>query len=843
MKELILVAICKRIPQLFIGLAVLLVLCPGLTKAAETLTVAPASANLTNNQSITLALAGTDAHSVQWTMSPAVGALAPFTGGAIFTVPANLTQSISVQIMATSSLNSAIIAQAVLLLVPTVSMAVTPASADLIAGGQQSLQAAVTGSANNAVSWSLSPQLGTISAGGIYTAPSAITSDTTVTVTATAQANTSVRQQIPIRLHANGIYFTTQANGLQSVVFNGTDYNYVYGEGLLSYVTMQKPDGTTAWITPGQCSGTFTGNSVTKTCYAGSDPIALSVQYSVPAFGTVEADIQLTNQSATDTIVNATISTLGVRMAQFDPANSSTSSVSEQNPLSYVSYVSGRFALWVNTPGPNVSVGLACGWTYLCKNQPVLLNIAPGQTIYASYSIRFSTNMTQNTVTWVPEAYSEYAKAYPSIVNWPDRRPIMAWFISDHSHQSASNPRGYLWDPAIDVTQPGFQTKVLSQAASLISQIKSRPVQPQGIVIWDLEGQEFIQATTYVGDPRIFSQGYAPEMNAAADQLFALFKNAGFKVGTTLRPQSLQWGPAANLPATCNSNAADHDYWDFYIAVDAPFQKSYYGCSQQNTWTQYPNGSGGQTFFQHNAVQQEISLLTAKVAYARARWGTTIYYVDTTVWSGGAPIQASIFRALQQAFPDSLFIPEESYVATMAVAMPYSEPKNTNSPKFAPVTWRYAYPTGALGIYLSNCVGSASCWAASAANFDIGQKIGDIPLYTVPTQMSAAQFNTIEGMILQARSEAGSVTVTDSSSGATYSYAGSPATVYQYPLKMRVYFAASATALKASQIYCESGGWLGENSCTLNLSGLTSAQVRYYDFTNKLVIVGAAQGR
>src|SRR6202040_2632351 len=100
--------------------------------------------------------------------------------------------------------------------------------------------------------------------------------------------------------------------------------------------------------------------------------------------------------------------------------------------------------------------------------------------------------------------------AYPSVMNWPDRRPIMAWFIADYAKRSAANPRGYLQDPAIDASDAaGFQSKVMGQAQKILSLIQSRPVQPQGIVIWDLEGQEFIQPTTYVGDPRVFSQGYA----------------------------------------------------------------------------------------------------------------------------------------------------------------------------------------------------------------------------------------------------------------------------------------------------------------------------------------------
>jgi hypothetical protein len=175
------------------------------------------------------------------------------------------------------------------------------------------------------------------------------------------------------------------------------------------------------------------------------------------------------------------------------------------------------------------------------------------------------------------------------------------------------------------------------------------------------------------------------------------------------------------------------------------------------------------------------------------------------------------------------------------VAMPYSDPKNTNAPKFAPVTWRAIYPTGAQGTYFANCL--RTCWTANAAKFNIGQKVGDIPIYPQPIQMSAPQLSAIEAIIQQARQEAGSITVTDSTTGSRYSYTGTPATIYKYPVKMRVYFAVDHAHLAASRTYCESGQWLGENTCTLNLTNLVTARIRYYDFNNHLVISNPPQPR
>ena len=111
-----------------------------------------------------------------------------------------------------------------------------------------------------------------------------------------------------------------------------------------------------------------------------------------------------------------------------------------------------------------------------------------------------------------------------------------------------------------------------------------------------------------------------------------------------------------------------------------------------------------------------------------------------------------------------------------------------------------------------------------------------MPIYPQPTQMSPAQLQQIESMILSARSQTSSITVTDSSTGSSYSYHGTPSTIYQYPVKMRVYFAPSPAQAAVSTTFCESGQLLGQHTCSLNLSGLVTAQVRYYDFAGNLVL-------
>ena len=58
----------------------------------------------------------------------------------------------------------------------------------------------------------------------------------------------------------------------------------------------------------------------------------------------------------------------------------------------------------------------------------------------------------------------------------------------------------------------------------------------QGMITWDIEGQEYPHATSYIGDPRKVSL-LAPEMEPMADAYFAKFRRGG--------PQSRRLHPAS----------------------------------------------------------------------------------------------------------------------------------------------------------------------------------------------------------------------------------------------------------------------------------------------------------
>jgi hypothetical protein len=112
----------------------------------------------------------------------------------------------------------------------------------------QQLTALVNGASNTSVTWSMSPSVGTLSSTGLYTPPTSVSSPTTITVTATSVANSSVAASMtlnvfpagPIRLvpgNVPGVYnytmvptpYTDSGSNVWSSI--GDDGGYAYNGG------------------------------------------------------------------------------------------------------------------------------------------------------------------------------------------------------------------------------------------------------------------------------------------------------------------------------------------------------------------------------------------------------------------------------------------------------------------------------------------------------------------------------------------------------------------------------------------------------------------------------------
>lgn len=247
------------------------------------------------------------------------------------------------------------------------------------------------------------------------------------------------------------------------------------------------------------------------------------------------------------------------------------------------------------------------------------------------------------------DVLERYAGKYPFQVNWKDHRPIGAMFLAGPQINVATNPRRWTMNSGeIDITndkgKAAFRTAVLKLADNSVQVLKDTGA--QGMITWDPEGEEFI-GECYYGDPRLVPT-LAPEMEfknngakSVIDEYFEKFGAAGLKVGVCIRPQQI----------------AMIDGKPVHQAVE-----------------------DGHVF----------QILRDKIAYAKQRWGCTLFYVDSTATISGA-LNPDIFKALADAYPDVLLIPENESMRYFAYSAPlnsYQHHKITSTPVGA----RLVYP-------------------------------------------------------------------------------------------------------------------------------------------------------
>ncbi len=227
---------------------------------------------------------------------------------------------------------------------------------------------------------------------------------------------------------------------------------------------------------------------------------------------------------------------------------------------------------------------------------------------------------------------------------WTDRRPIGVMMFSAAQTGWTTNPRGWFNDPNIDVTTPlglaAFQRRIDAQIDLTITLLREQDA--QGVVFWDLEGREHLVG--YVGDPRQIAR-FAPEMNAVINRAFTRLRAAGFTVGVALRAQAAVWedqGTVLNL----------------------------------------------------RAVNDPAGLLTDKIAYARQRWGATLFPILGQ--SGNAMGMETICRRVVALHPDILLMPTAADADTYRWCAAWQDTQFPSTPD--PVAARRSVPE-AFGAY------------------------------------------------------------------------------------------------------------------------------------------------
>src|SRR6266516_487622 len=276
-------------------------------------------------------------------------------------------------------------------------------------------------------------------------------------------------------------------------------------------------------------------------------------------------------------------------------------------------------------------------------------DIKPGVSKTFSVSLRFGPAGAR-VQDLSCDVLERYAEKYPLQVNWNDRRPIGAMFLASSGINVATNPRRWILNEGkIDITtgqgKDGFRTALLKLADNGIKVMKD--ANAQGMITWDPEGQEFL-GSCYYGDPRL-TPVLAPEtefkgdraMNAI-DEYFEKFRQAGLRVGVCLRPQQITMVGGKPVQGAANN-------------------------------------------------QQAAQVLKDKLAYAKKRWGCTLFYIDSTVVVTFESLDPDVFKAVADAYPDVLLIPENESMRYFAYSAPlnsYVHHKVTSTPAGA----RLVYP-------------------------------------------------------------------------------------------------------------------------------------------------------
>ncbi|BDI32084.1 hypothetical protein CCAX7_41350 [Capsulimonas corticalis] len=270
------------------------------------------------------------------------------------------------------------------------------------------------------------------------------------------------------------------------------------------------------------------------------------------------------------------------------------------------------------------------GWMSQQLDSRIVRPIAPGGYDLYHISLRFGAPAaTQKSLT--ADLLKKFEATYPPTLQWKDRRPIgtLHLAVSEPQYHSASNPRGWLMEPTMDVVsergRAAFRKRIMDYADESVKFLQE--MNAQGMVTWDIEGEEYPQATTYIGDPRL-TKTLAPEMDAIADEYFKKFTDAGLKTGLCVRPQILRHTAAATEQTEISDPA------------------------------------------------KVVGVLYDKMVYAHKRWGCTLFYVDSN-GDPNVPYDPAIFHnvavKLKKSGISALIMPEHQNTRYYADTAPYDE--------------------------------------------------------------------------------------------------------------------------------------------------------------------------
>ena len=334
-------------------------------------TVGPTTASVVLGNQLTFlaTVTNTTDTAVSWSVSAVPGGnatLGTITSGGLYTAPVDLPSPATVQITATSHADSTKSGAATLAITSDITLNLTPNAASVELGATQTFQTAVTSSGHpdTSIRWSLSgpacvSACGTVDASGNYTAPQALPSPASATVTAQSVADPSKQVSVVVSITSS---FSLQLSAPSSVPVAGTATIVA----TLTPIPGSNPSPALSWALSGPgCSGSSCGTlTVVTSQLTSANSVAVSAKYTAPATAPSPNTVTVTVTSQADPSKKAQ-ATLAIQPGVSVNVSPSTATLAANHRVPLSAQVNGTTntgVIWsVNgTAGGNTTFGQIC---------------------------------------------------------------------------------------------------------------------------------------------------------------------------------------------------------------------------------------------------------------------------------------------------------------------------------------------------------------------------------------------------------------------------------------------------------------------------------------------------
>jgi len=393
---------------------------------APSITSQPASADVAMGQTatFTVAVTGTTPLSYQWRKNGS--AISGATSSTYTTPPTTASDNRAMFAVVISNNEGSTTSNAATLNVaPTgaVAIVVSPTSSTVTAGATQQFTATVTGNSNRAVTWSLKGSgcsgaaCGTISAGGLYTAPSSVPSPATLQVTVTSVAD-------PTKSASAGVSVVVATAILMSISPTGASVPTGGTDSFTAAVTGTS-NTTVAWsLTGAGCSGSACGTLATS---------SLRAVYTAPVIAPSPPSVSIVATSMADPskTASANVTIVPVVVVTVTPASTSVATGATQQLSASVVGTSNTAVTWT-VQGAGCS-SAACGTVngagvYTAPStvpSPSTVSVTATSTADPSKTGSASIVIFSATATKTTTAYGlTFPNAHPRLFWTPSRTTI-----------------------------------------------------------------------------------------------------------------------------------------------------------------------------------------------------------------------------------------------------------------------------------------------------------------------------------------------------------------------------------------------------------------------------------